>query len=154
MRLRRGSRSSGQKRIHHHYAIIVLAVIEVFGEELLAAGGFGGGEDGGVPVGGLEAFFEAERGLEDGNGVVLDAEALPFLDEADGEIVRQGIAAAWVGGLYVELLEHLDGEGDVAVDQDFTRDCCLCWVGRLQVERVDEDVGINEAHRGHGVRPW
>jgi hypothetical protein len=27
-------------------------------------------------------------------------------------------------------------------------------VGRLQVERVDEDVGINEAHRGHGVRPW
>ena len=75
------------KRIHHHHAIVVLAVVEVFAEELLAAGGFGGGEDGGVPVGGLETLLQCERGLENGDGVVLHAEALPFLDQPDGEIV-------------------------------------------------------------------
>ena len=78
---------SGQKRIHHHHPIVVLAVVEVFAEELLAAGGFGGGEDGGVPVGSLEAFLQSKGGLEDGSGVVLNAETLPFLNEPNREVV-------------------------------------------------------------------
>jgi hypothetical protein len=46
---------------------------------------------------------------------------LPFLNELDGEIVGQSIAAAWVGGLDVELLKNLHGESNVSVGQNLSR---------------------------------
>jgi hypothetical protein len=57
---------------------------EVFAEDLLATGGFGGGQDGGVPIGSLEAVPQAEGVLEDRDRIILDAETQPLLDEALG----------------------------------------------------------------------
>jgi hypothetical protein len=141
-----------QKWIHHHHTIVVLTVIEVFAEEMLAARGFGSGENSGVPLRDLEAHLQPECRLEDSDGVVLNAEALPLLDEASRYLVWQGIGTTRVSGLDIKLLEHLHGEGNVGPSEDYLGDGGFRRLRRLQIERVDEDVGINEAHDGRGVR--
>ena len=85
-------------------------MVQVFAQNFLATGGFGGGEDGGVPVGGLKAVFEGQGGLENCDGVILDAETEPLLDQANGDVMWQGVGAARAGGLDLEGVLKLPPE--------------------------------------------
>ena len=74
-----GSREGGGEGIDDAKTIIVLPGIQVFGVDGVAGEGSGGGEDGGVPVGDLEALGDGEGGVEDVQGDGLDLEIINWL---------------------------------------------------------------------------
>ena len=137
--------------VHHPDPVVVLAVVEVLTEKFPTAGGLGCGEDSGIPIGDLVAIFEEECRLEGRDGIFLDGKAEPFLDQTGGEVVRQCIRATQVRGLHVELLKHLYGKDQIGAGQNFCRNRGFRRLCAIEVERIKQDVGVNEWHGGRAV---
>ena len=137
-----------EKRIRYEQAIVVLAVIEVLAEDFGTAGGFGGSQDGSIPIGDLETFFDGKRSLKCRDRVFLDAETEPLLNQASGNVVGQCVGASGVGCLNVKLLEYLHGEDKIGAGQDLIGEQSLGGLHRLEIKRIEQDVGIKETHDG------
>jgi hypothetical protein len=88
---------------------------------------------------------------QDRAGDVLDGEAAEGLDEPDRLLVGDGVGSASAGGLHVELLQHLDRQGQVTVGQDVVGALGLVLLCGVTGDRVEQDVGVNEPH-GRGPR--
>ena len=90
--------------------------------------------------------------LQHGEGVFMDRETEPFLDQACRDVMGQGVGAPRVGGLYIKLLEHLHGEDEVGAGQDLRGDGGFGGLCGFEIERVKQYVGINEGHGGRADR--
>ena len=82
-----GSRDSGCEGIDDAETIIVLPGVQVFGVDGVAGEGSGGGEDGGVPVGDLEALGDGEGGVEKIRRHGLHREAFEATKELHGVLM-------------------------------------------------------------------
>lgn len=83
-----------EKRIRYEQAIVVLAMMEVLTEDFSATCSLGGSQDSGIPVGNLETFLDRMRRLKDGEGILLDAETEPLLNQTGSNVVGQRVGAS------------------------------------------------------------
>ena len=147
-----GGWGAGGKGIDDDEPIVVLGGVQVFGEDLAAADGTGGFDAGGVPEGDLEAGFGGEGGLEDGDGVFLDGEAQPRVDQGDGLLMGQRLGASGASGLDIKLRQNLDGERQVIPAENLPRDLRFDLLVAARASGVEHDIGVNEGHRGRAGR--
>ena len=93
-------------------------------------------------------LMDLQRRGHDGEGNLLYGKARPGADQSSRDIVRQRIAPAGARRLDVEFLEHLRGQAEIVRRQQGDRAIALGCFGRVAADRIEQDVGIDEATRG------
>ena len=78
--------------------------------------------------------------------MLLHGESQPGLEEQRGLLVRQGVGPGRSRRLHVELLQHLHRQRQVGRVEQAARGLGLGGLGGVPAHRVQEDVGVNEAH--------
>src|SRR6266545_2334289 len=93
--------------------------------------------------------MDLQRRSHDGERNLLYGKSRPGADQSDRDIVRQRIAPAGARRLDVEFLKHLRGQTEIVRCQQGNSAIALGCFGRIAADRIEQDVGIDEATCGH-----
>ena len=67
--------------------------------------------------------------------------------------MRQRLRVAGSSNLPVELLPYLDGDGEIVLQQQFLRPATLLGFLGGRIDRVYQNIGVNESNHGRTRLP-